>query len=106
MRPSILVTIAALAATASAGPLGYAACQSGCVPLVMACYAAGGATWGATLGITAPAKIVACNLAWGTCRVCSLGSVMNDGKAHILIGGLRCYQSFRRRNLAGTMLEM
>ncbi|TVY81250.1 hypothetical protein LSUE1_G006546, partial [Lachnellula suecica] len=27
----------------------------------MACYAAAGFTWGATLGATAPATIVACN---------------------------------------------
>ncbi|RDI87998.1 hypothetical protein Vi05172_g1982 [Venturia inaequalis] len=68
MRSSILITAAALAATVSAGPLGYAVCQAGCASVVMACYAAGGATWGATLGATAPATIVACNAAYGTCQ--------------------------------------
>lgn len=52
---------------ATAGPLAYAACQSGCATVVMACYAAGGATWGATAGATAPATIVGCNTAFGVC---------------------------------------
>jgi hypothetical protein len=69
--PSSLTTATALLALtrlASAGPLGYGVCQAGCSSVVMACYAAGGATWGATLGATAPATIVACNTAFGTCQ--------------------------------------
>jgi hypothetical protein len=31
----------------------------------MACYGAAGYTWGATVGATAPASIVACNSAFG-----------------------------------------
>ncbi|KAI0817434.1 hypothetical protein GGR55DRAFT_620392 [Xylaria sp. FL0064] len=56
------------ASIASAGPAAYAACQTGCAGLVTACYAAAGFTWGATLGATAPASILACNSAFGTCQ--------------------------------------
>lgn len=37
---------------ASAGLVGYGACQAGCAGLVMACYGTAGATWGATAGAT------------------------------------------------------
>lgn len=83
------VTTTALVATVYAGPLGYAVCQAGCASVVMACYAAGGATWGATLGATAPATIVGCNAAYGTCQVCSLLFVTNDEKVNNLTGRLR-----------------
>ena len=53
---------------ASAGPAAYGVCQAGCAAVVTACYAAAGFTWGATLGATAPASIVACNSAFGTCQ--------------------------------------
>lgn len=52
----------------AAGPVGYGICQAGCSTVVMACYAAAGFTWGATLGATAPASILACNTAYGTCQ--------------------------------------
>jgi hypothetical protein len=72
MKPSITATAASalllLAFTASAGPIGYGVCQAGCSSLVMACYAAAGFTWGATAGATAPASILACNSAFGTCQ--------------------------------------
>ncbi|KAF1911237.1 hypothetical protein BDU57DRAFT_462016 [Ampelomyces quisqualis] len=51
---------------ASAGPAAYGVCQAGCSAVVMACYGAAGFTWGATLGATAPATILACNAAYGT----------------------------------------
>ncbi|KAF1814288.1 hypothetical protein P152DRAFT_392925, partial [Eremomyces bilateralis CBS 781.70] len=54
--------------TVSAGPVLYAGCQVGCAGAVMACYSAAGFTWGATLGITAPATIIACNMAFGSCQ--------------------------------------
>jgi hypothetical protein len=54
--------------TATAGPAAYGICQAGCSAVVMACYFAGGSTWGATLGATAPATIVGCNIAFGTCQ--------------------------------------
>jgi hypothetical protein len=56
------------ATTASAGPIGYGICQGGCAAVVMACYSAAGFTWGATLGATAPATVIACNAAYGTCQ--------------------------------------
>jgi hypothetical protein len=73
MKVSIPLTVAAMfASSVTAGPLGYAACQAGCATVVMACYAAGGATWGATLGTTAPATIIACNSAYASCQaVCA-----------------------------------
>ncbi|CZT42857.1 uncharacterized protein RSE6_02809 [Rhynchosporium secalis] len=50
------------------GPAVYGLCQAGCAAVVTACYAAGGATWGATLGASAPATIIGCNSAFGTCQ--------------------------------------
>ena len=51
-----------------AGPLAYGICQSGCNSLVVACYAAAGATFGTvTAGVGVPAALVACNAALGTC---------------------------------------
>jgi len=52
----------------SAGPAAYGICQAGCASVVMACYGAAGFTWGATLGASAPATIIACNAAFGTCQ--------------------------------------
>ncbi|KAJ5288668.1 hypothetical protein N7478_001698 [Penicillium angulare] len=69
MKLSILAAaLPLMAANVLAGPIGYAICQAGCASVVMACYAAGGATWGATLGASAPPTIVACNTAYGTCQ--------------------------------------
>ncbi|KAL3608787.1 hypothetical protein FPOAC2_03797 [Fusarium poae] len=62
-----IAAMTALLATASAGPIAYGICQAGCASVVMACYGAAGFTWGATLGATAPATIIACNSAFGTC---------------------------------------
>lgn len=71
MRPitiPITSTFLLMATTATAGPLSYAACQAGCALLVMVCYAAAGFTWGATMGATAPATIIACNAGYATCQ--------------------------------------
>jgi hypothetical protein len=62
------LTLLALAGHASAGPAAYGICQAGCAGVVMACYSAAGFTWGATLGASAPATIVACNTAFGGCQ--------------------------------------
>lgn len=62
------LSLVAMANLVHAGPLGYGVCQAGCASVVMACYAAAGFTWGATAGATAPATIVACNLAFGKCE--------------------------------------
>ncbi|PYH80485.1 hypothetical protein BO82DRAFT_365845 [Aspergillus uvarum CBS 121591] len=44
---------------ASATPAAYGVCQEGGVAVVMACYSAAGFVWGAALGATIPASIVA-----------------------------------------------
>lgn len=68
MRPlALLLPALVFSTTAYAGPAAYGVCQAGCASIVMACYAAGGATWGATLGATAGPTIVACNAGFGTC---------------------------------------
>lgn len=63
-----LTSFLILAGSAFAGPVSYGTCQAGCAGVVMACYSAGGFTWGATAGATAPASIVACNAAFGACQ--------------------------------------
>ncbi|EUC39455.1 hypothetical protein COCMIDRAFT_111540 [Bipolaris oryzae ATCC 44560] len=62
-----IITLA-IASPALAGPAAYGVCQAGCSAVVMACYSAAGFTWGATLGASAPASIIACNTAFGTCQ--------------------------------------
>lgn len=57
-----------LASDVSAGPAAYGICQAGCASIVMACYSAAGFMWGATMGASAPASIIACNSAFGTCQ--------------------------------------
>ncbi|KAL8346289.1 hypothetical protein RB598_000274 [Gaeumannomyces tritici] len=64
---TLLVTMA-FASPAFAGPAAYGVCQAGCAAIVMACYSAAGFTWGATLGVSAPATIIACNTSFGTCQ--------------------------------------
>jgi hypothetical protein len=65
-----------IASTALAGPLAYAICQPGCAAIAMACYTAAGFTWGATLGVTAPVSIVACNSAFGACQAACWAAVI------------------------------
>lgn len=68
----LLPLLLLLSATAQAGPITYGTCQAGCAAVVMACYSAAGFTWGATAGLSAPASIIACNGAFGTCQsVCA-----------------------------------
>ncbi|XP_014552310.1 hypothetical protein COCVIDRAFT_110563 [Bipolaris victoriae FI3] len=70
MTSSLFIVIISLAfaSPALAGPAAYGLCQAGCSAVVMACYSAAGFTWGATLGASAPASIIACNTAFGTCQ--------------------------------------
>lgn len=68
MRLSTLLTATATISTANAGPLGYGICQAGCSAVVMACYSAAGAVWGATAGIGAAPAVLACNAGYGTCQ--------------------------------------
>lgn len=59
-----------------AGPAAYGVCQAGCASVVMACYSAAGFTWGATMGASAPASIVACNTAFGTCQAACAATLL------------------------------
>lgn len=68
MRFTTLFTAATLTSSAFAGPAAYGACQAGCSAVVMACYGAAGAVWGATAGIGAAPAVLACNSAYGTCQ--------------------------------------
>ncbi|EJT69068.1 hypothetical protein GGTG_13336 [Gaeumannomyces tritici R3-111a-1] len=65
---SIMLVTMAFTSPAFAGPAAYGVCQAGCAAVVMACYSAAGFTWGATLGVSAPPTIIACNTSFGTCQ--------------------------------------
>ena len=90
IKPAILLAALA-AAPANAGPIAYGLCQTGtphskllplkparpltprrfyvpgCNTVVVACYAAAGATFGTIPVLLAPPAILACNTALGTC---------------------------------------
>lgn len=68
MRLPALFTTVTFVTSATAGPIGYGICQAGCASVVMACYTAAGAVWGATAGLGAPPAVLACNAAYGTCQ--------------------------------------
>lgn len=72
----LLLLILAILDSTVAGPAAYGACQAGCATVVMACYSAAGFTWGATLGASAPASIVACNTAFGSCQAACAGILL------------------------------
>lgn len=67
MRLSTTFITVSLISSAIAGPAGYGICQAGCASVVMACYGAAGAVWGATAGLGAAPAVLACNAAFGTC---------------------------------------
>ncbi|KAH6902116.1 hypothetical protein BKA70DRAFT_1307301 [Coprinopsis sp. MPI-PUGE-AT-0042] len=62
-----LASLIAFVGQVQAGPIAYGICQTGCNAVVVACYAAAGATFGTVAAPAAPAAIVACNTALGTC---------------------------------------
>ncbi|KAF8340302.1 uncharacterized protein EI90DRAFT_2906664 [Cantharellus anzutake] len=66
-NPLILFSALTLAPSALAGPFTYGVCQTGCNVVTVACYAAAGFTFGTVAAAGAPAVIVACNSALGTC---------------------------------------
>ncbi|KAF9537400.1 hypothetical protein CPC08DRAFT_600393, partial [Agrocybe pediades] len=52
----------------SAGPIAYGICQTGCNTVAVACYAGAGFTFGTVVAAAAaPAAVLACNAALGTC---------------------------------------
>ncbi|EED79690.1 predicted protein [Postia placenta Mad-698-R] len=72
MKFTAAATFAALALmTASpvgAGPIAYGICQTGCNTVAVACYAAAGFQFGTVVAAAAaPATILACNAALGSC---------------------------------------
>ncbi|TEA19704.1 hypothetical protein C8034_v008993 [Colletotrichum sidae] len=78
MNPSGFITLLTLAAlpVAVAGPAAYGVCQAGCASIVVACYAAAGAVFGATAGAAAPPAVVACNIAFGKCQAaCAMSAI-------------------------------
>ncbi|KAK0477562.1 hypothetical protein IW261DRAFT_1565876 [Armillaria novae-zelandiae] len=64
---AFLFTALALAPQAYAGPIAYGICQTGCNVLAVACYSAAGFTFGTVAAPAAPAAIVGCNAALGSC---------------------------------------
>ncbi|KAH7920598.1 hypothetical protein BV22DRAFT_1073654 [Leucogyrophana mollusca] len=67
LRSTIALFLAAASApVAIGGPLAYAACQTGCNGLAVACYTAAGFTFGVTI-VAAPPAIMACNAGLGAC---------------------------------------
>lgn len=64
-----LLSIITLSSTpvAMAGPLAYAACQTGCNMIAVGCYSVAGFTFGTVAAAVAPPMILACNAAQGTC---------------------------------------
>ncbi|KAI1118733.1 hypothetical protein F5Y14DRAFT_178302 [Nemania sp. NC0429] len=81
MQPirAFAATILVFAPIACAGPAAYGVCQAGCAAVVMACYGAAGCTWGATLGASAPATIIACNAAFGVCQAACWVAAISPG---------------------------
>ncbi|KZT19035.1 hypothetical protein NEOLEDRAFT_1183737 [Neolentinus lepideus HHB14362 ss-1] len=67
---TVLPLLAALAVVPStnAGIIAYGICQTGCNTVAVACYAAAGFTFGTVVAAAAaPAAILGCNSALGTC---------------------------------------
>ncbi|KAL7028856.1 hypothetical protein ACKWTF_006018 [Chironomus riparius] len=65
---ALFLSILLLVSNASAGPLAYGICQTGCNALVVACYAGLGLTFGTvTAGAGTPAAVLACNAGLGVC---------------------------------------
>ncbi|KAH6902114.1 hypothetical protein BKA70DRAFT_1307299 [Coprinopsis sp. MPI-PUGE-AT-0042] len=67
MRLTFTLASLALISQVNAGLIAYGICQTGCNALAVACYAAAGFTFGTVAAPAAPAAIVACNSALGTC---------------------------------------
>ncbi|KAI0071739.1 hypothetical protein K474DRAFT_1668680 [Panus rudis PR-1116 ss-1] len=64
----LLASVVALAAPAKGGPIAYGICQTGCNTVAVACYAGAGFTFGTVVAAAAaPAAVLACNAALGTC---------------------------------------
>ncbi len=72
---SLLLGVISLPVGVSGGPAAGAICSAGCAAVVMACYSAAGAIWGATAGLGAPPAVLACNAGFGVCMAkCALAT--------------------------------
>lgn len=78
MQPTkILLFTLNIVTPAAAGPIAYGICQAGCSALVIACYSAAGFTFGTVAAPAAPAAIVGCNSAFGTCQAsCAVAALV------------------------------
>ena len=63
----ILVLVVASATFAKGGPLAYGICQTGCNAVAVACYTAGGGTFGVVAPPSIVGVIAGCNAALGFC---------------------------------------
>ncbi|CAM9769094.1 unnamed protein product [Ectocarpus sp. 4 AP-2014] len=75
---ALIVCLVLMASTVAGGPAAalaaYGSCQTGCNVVAVACYAAGGATFGVvTGGAGVPIAIAGCNTALGTCMAACWG---------------------------------
>ncbi|KAF9014159.1 hypothetical protein BDQ17DRAFT_1270363 [Cyathus striatus] len=67
MRFTPILASLLIAPVVLSGPISYGICQSGCNAVAVACYAAAGFTFGTVAAAAAPAALVGCNSALGTC---------------------------------------
>ncbi|KAG7087722.1 hypothetical protein E1B28_013668 [Marasmius oreades] len=69
MRSTSLATVLLLIGLqeVNAGPIAYGICQTGCNVVAVACYAAAGFTFATVAAPAAPAALIGCNSALGTC---------------------------------------
>lgn len=69
MKPTkIVAPFLALASGTIAGPVAYGICQAGCSAMVVACYSGAGFVFGTVAAAAAPAAVIGCNSAYGTCQ--------------------------------------
>lgn len=65
---TFIVLMVTTIAGVAGGPLAYGICQTGCATVVVACYSAAGAVFGAVAAVAATPAVAACNTAYGTCQ--------------------------------------
>ncbi|EIM84439.1 uncharacterized protein STEHIDRAFT_61372 [Stereum hirsutum FP-91666 SS1] len=66
--PVALLAVLSSIPFVTGGPIAYGICQTGCNTVAVACYAAAGFQFGTVVAaVAAPATILACNAALGTC---------------------------------------
>ncbi|XP_031627512.1 uncharacterized protein LOC116343537 [Contarinia nasturtii] len=78
MNVKILLLVCALITVATGGPIGAGICYAGCAAVVVACFSAAGAVFGATGGaaIAASPALVGCNSAFGVCEAACVAALV------------------------------